>query len=171
MPTTLTQLSAGRELTSLRIPLDCKDTATALRQGPATEPGGAPAWLLFLCSEHSEDLPHWPGAPADTADRLTLPCGSALDYRTTEQVLQSHADLWLTPLTRVNPAAHAGAWPEVLDRAHRFLASRLAEASGEGETLNSVTTMLGMAAEYAEAGDLYQATVPLAYCETAAHSL
>jgi hypothetical protein len=31
--------------------------------------------------------------------------------------------------------------------------------------------MLGMAAEYAKAGDLYQATVPLAYCETAAHRL
>jgi hypothetical protein len=68
-------------------------------------------------------------------------------------------------------AAYAGGWPEVLDRAHRFFAARLAEAGGEGETLNSVTTMLGMAAEYAEAGDLYQATVPLAYCETTAQSL
>ncbi|WP_406503226.1 hypothetical protein [Streptomyces sp. NBC_01602] len=58
-----------------------------------------------------------------------------------------------------------------LDRAHRFLASRLAEAGGEGETLNSVTMMLGMAAEYAKTGNLYQATVPLAYCETAAQSL
>lgn len=108
MPTTLTQLSACRELTSLRSPLHCKDTATVLRQGPVREPGGAPAWLLFLCSEHSEDLPDWPGFPADTADRLTLSCGDALDYRTTEQILQSHADLWLTPLTQVDPAAHAG---------------------------------------------------------------
>ncbi|MER5185696.1 hypothetical protein ABT009_46885 [Streptomyces sp. NPDC002896] len=137
-----------------------------LRQGPAAEPGGAPAWLLFLCSEHSDELPGWPGTVADTEDPLTLSCGAALDYRTTEQVLQSHADLWLTPLTGVDPATHAGAWPETLGQAHRLLTARLAKADGEGETLNSLTMMLRMAAEYAEAGNLYQTTGPLGYGET-----
>lgn len=37
--------------------------------------------------------------------------------------------------------------------------------------LSSFTIMLGMASEYAAGGDLYQATVPLAYCETLAHCL
>jgi hypothetical protein len=142
-----------------------------LRQRPAVEPGEAPAWLAFLCSEHSEALPGWPGTAADTEDPLTLSCGAVLDYRTTEQVLQSHADLWLTPLTGVDPTAHAGAWPEVLDQAHRVLRGRLAQVGGEGETLNSLTMMLGMASEYAAGGDLYQATVPLGYCETLAQRL
>ncbi|GFE21149.1 hypothetical protein RB199_11270 [Streptomyces libani] len=61
MPTTLSQLSADRQLTALRRPLPCNGMATVLRQGTAAEPGEAPAWLLFLCSEHSEDLPVWPG--------------------------------------------------------------------------------------------------------------
>ncbi|MGG2464840.1 hypothetical protein ACO0M4_34650 [Streptomyces sp. RGM 3693] len=51
MPTTLTQLNAGRQLTALRHPIPCKGTATVLRQGPAAEPGQAPDWLLFLCTE------------------------------------------------------------------------------------------------------------------------
>ncbi|WP_329141756.1 hypothetical protein OIU91_40780 [Streptomyces sp. NBC_01456] len=171
MPTTLTQLSADRQLTALRRPLPCEGTATVLRQGPATEPGGAPAWLLFLCSEHSENLPDWPGTVADTADRLTLSCGAALDYRTTEQVLQPHADLWLTPMTGVDPATYDDGWHEILHRAHRVLAERPAEAGGKGETLHSLTMMLGIAAEYAEGDDLYQATVPLGYCETLSRNL
>ncbi|MGG2460307.1 hypothetical protein ACO0M4_10865 [Streptomyces sp. RGM 3693] len=97
---------------------------------------------------------------------LTLLCGGVLDYRTTEQVLQSHADLWLTSVTGVDPATCSGGWPEVLDQAHRVLSERLAAAGGEGETLNSITMMLRMAAEYAAEGDPYQATVPLGYCET-----
>ncbi|WP_406177239.1 hypothetical protein [Streptomyces sp. NBC_00996] len=36
-----------------------------------------------------------------------------------------------------------------LDQAHRVLRARLVEAGGEGETLNSVRTMLCMASEYA----------------------
>ncbi|MET9520319.1 hypothetical protein [Streptomyces sp. NPDC002994] len=126
---------------------------------------------MFLCSEHSEDLPCWPGAEADTVDPLTLSCGAALDYRSTEQVLQSHAVLWLTPVTGVESATCADGWPEALHRAHRVLALRLEEAGGEGETLNSLTMMLGMAVEYAAEGDLYQAMVPLGYGETLSRNL
>lgn len=171
MPTTLAQLSANRQLTALRHPLSCEDTAAVLRQGTAAEPGEAPAWLLFLCSGHSEDLPDWPGTVADTADRLTLSCGSVLDYRITEQVLQSHADLWLISMTGVDPAACSGGWPEVLDQAHRVLSERLEEAGGEDETLNSITMMLRMASAYASEGDPYQATVPLGHCEALSRKL
>jgi hypothetical protein len=68
VPSDIKQLTAGRQLTGLRQVLDCPATPTTLRQGPA----------------------------ADT-DGLRLSCGSVLDYRPAEQLLQSHADLWLPP--------------------------------------------------------------------------
>jgi hypothetical protein len=171
VPSDIEQLTAGRQLTGLRQVLNCPSTPTTLRQGPAAAPGEPPAWLALLCPAHSEALPEWPGTPAD-ADGLRLSCGSVLDYRSTEQLLQSHADLWLTPLTGVAPKAHAGGWPEVLDQADRVLRARLGEDSADGdETLHSIAMMLAMASHNAAEGDLYQATVPLAYCETLAQRL
>lgn len=172
MPSDIKQLTAGRQLTGLRQVLDCPATATVLRQGPAAAPGESPDWLALLCPAHHEALPGWPGTTADTAG-LRLSCGSVLDYRSAEQLLQSHADLWLTPLTGVDPKTYAGVWPEVLDQADRVLRARLGEdaADGEDETLHSLAMMLGMASRNAAEGDLYQATVPLAYCETLAQRL
>ncbi|WP_237409061.1 hypothetical protein [Streptomyces sp. M2CJ-2] len=97
-------------------------------------------------------------------------CGSVLDYRPTEQLLQSHADLWLTPLTGVDPKTHAGGWPDVLDQADCVLRTRLGEDAADGgdETLHSIALMLEMASRNAAEGNLYQATVPLAHCETLA---
>ncbi|GAA3079342.1 hypothetical protein [Streptomyces glomeratus] len=127
---------------------------------------------MLLCPAHSQALPGWPGITAD-ADGLRLSCGSVLDYRSAEQLLQSHADLWLTPLTGVDPKTHAGVWPEVLDQADRVLGARLGEDAADGgdETLQSIALMLEMASRIAAEGDLYQATVPLAYCETLAQRL
>jgi hypothetical protein len=45
------------------------------------------------------------------------------------------------------------------------------DASDGDETLHSLAMMLGMASRNAAEGDLYQATVPLAYCETLAQRL
>ncbi|MFE6155605.1 hypothetical protein [Streptomyces sp. NPDC057889] len=167
MPT-ITQLCGARTLTSLRTPLTCKLTSTLVRQGPATQPSGAPAWLLFLCIEHGQALPNWPGAPADPDDPPTMACGAVLDFRSTEQVLQSHADLWLAPLTGVDPKMYitADKWANVLIQAHRALAEQPECAGGVSEPLNSFLMMLGIAVESAAMGDLYQAIVPLAYCET-----
>ncbi|WP_258308870.1 hypothetical protein [Streptomyces sp. NWU339] len=50
-----------------------------------------------------------------------MPCGTVVDYRSPEGRLQSHADLWLTPLTGVDLAAYGGAWSDVLDQADRVL--------------------------------------------------
>jgi hypothetical protein len=171
VPSDITQLAAGRQLTGLRQVLDCPAAPTTLRQGPAAAPGEPPDWLALLCPAHSEALPEWPGTASDT-DGLRLSCGSVLDYRSAEQLLQSHADLWLTPLTGVDPKTHAGGWPEVLDQADGVLRARLGEDASDGdETLHSLAMMLGMASRNAADGDLYQATVPLAYCETLAQRL
>ncbi|MFD3485018.1 hypothetical protein [Streptomyces sp. NPDC058665] len=171
MPTALQQLSAHRELSALRAVLKCPQKASALREGTAVDSGTGPAWLVFLCSEHSEQLPGWPGVRTH-ADHSSMPCGSALDYRPTEQLLQSHADLWLTPLTGVDPAAHGGAWSDVLDQADRALLARAErEAGGEDSPLQSMVTMMGMACRSAAEGDLEQAAVALGYCETLALNL
>jgi hypothetical protein len=165
VPSDIKQLTADRPLTALRRVLDCTVTATAVRQGPAGTPGEVPGWLAFLCPAHSQALPRWPGTAADTEDTGSMFCGSVMDFRPTEQLLQSHADLWLTPLTGVDPKTFGAVWPEVLEQADRVLRARL-EEGGEGELLNSIAMMLGMASEYAAEGDLRQATVPLTYCET-----
>jgi hypothetical protein len=44
VPSDITQLTAGRQLTGMRQVLDCPATATKLRQGPATAPGEPPDW-------------------------------------------------------------------------------------------------------------------------------
>ncbi|GAA5706846.1 hypothetical protein [Streptomyces avermitilis] len=103
---------------------------------------------------------------------MCLPCGSVLDYRSAEQLLQSHADLWLTRLTGVDPKTYARVWPDVLNQADRVMRARLGEDTADGdETLHSLAMMLEMASRNAAEGNLCQATVPLAYCETLAQRL
>ncbi|WP_329295945.1 hypothetical protein [Streptomyces sp. NBC_01455] len=168
MPTALQQLSAHRELSALRAVLECPQKASALREGAAVDSGTGPAWLVFLCSEQ---LPGWPDVRTHD-DHGSMPCGSVLDYRPTEQLLQSHADLWLTPLTGVDPAAYGGAWSDVLDQADRALLARAErEAGSEDSPLQSMLTIMGMACWSAAEGDLKQAAVALGYCETIALSL
>ncbi|WP_326693184.1 hypothetical protein OIE63_39340 (plasmid) [Streptomyces sp. NBC_01795] len=172
MPTPFQQLSAHRELSALRTVLKCSGKTTALREGPADEPGQNAAWLAFLCPAHSESLPEWPGARTHP-DSDSLPCGTVLDFRATEQLLQSHADLWLTPLTGVRPDASRGAWPDFLDQAGRVLRDRLEQDDGADEDgpLQSIVMMMGMARRSAASDDLHQATISLGYCETLTQSL
>jgi hypothetical protein len=78
---------------------------------------------------HSEELPGWPGVETH-ADNGSMPCGTVLDYRPAEQLLQSHADLWLKPVTGVHPQTFGGVWSEILDQADRVLATRLEREQG-----------------------------------------
>lgn len=166
------RLAAGRQFTSLRIPLSCSEKATTLRQGPPTEDGAGPAWIGSLCPAHADALPAWPGTLAGP-DSGRHTCGGFLDFRTTEQLLQSHADLWLTPLTGVDPKAFDGNWVDVLEQADRVLQARLEESGDvdEDEPLLSIASLLGIARDNAAEGDLRQATVPLATCESIAGDL
>ncbi|MEU9631516.1 hypothetical protein AB0D89_32595 [Streptomyces luteogriseus] len=128
VPSLVNRLVAGRQITAMRMLLQCSTGAVILRQGPAAEPGTDPAWFAFLCLAHSEDLPDWPANVDHTDDGLTLGCGTILDFRPAEQLLQSHADLWLTPMTGVQPPARNDAWVDVLDQAYQVLDAR-AEAN------------------------------------------
>jgi len=167
------QPCAGRQITSMRIVLECSTTATSIRQGPAVETGTDPAWLAYLCPAHTEDLPGWPGtATVAVGGDSRLHCGIVLDYRPTEQVLQSHAGLWLTPLTGVDPQALKHSWYDVLDQSNRVVLARLEEdGGGEDGPLQSLSMMLGMAVQNVSEGNPFQALVPLAYCETVSQEL
>ncbi|MDX2993517.1 hypothetical protein [Streptomyces scabiei] len=172
MPSIVQELSGHRDLGGLRTVVECHFKATVLREGPAQDSGPGAAWLAYLCPVHVVDLDGWPGA-ADHADDGTMPCGTVLDYRSGDQLLQSHADLWLTPLTGVDPAAYDGVWSEVLDQADRVLVARVeeAEAAGEESPLQSMLVMTDVARKAAARGDLGVATTSLAYCETLAMRL
>ncbi|MEU7596564.1 hypothetical protein AB0B79_26550 [Streptomyces sp. NPDC039022] len=145
---------------------------TVLRIGPAQDAGTGAAWLAFLCPVHTVDLGGWPGAE-DHPDTGAMPYGTVLDYRSPEGRLQSHADLWLTPLTGVDPVAYGGAWSDVLDQADRVLLARAeaAEAADEDSPLQNMLAVMGVARRSAAEGDLGVAATALGYCETLAQSL
>jgi hypothetical protein len=155
-------LSAGQSLTALRTVMDCTTTATALRHGPASQPGPGVTWIAYLCPAHTGALPEWPGTP--TADDDTgMKCGTLLDFRPTEQLLQSHAGLWLTPLTGVDPKDPGGNWAAVIQEADRVLRSRL----DEDDPLYNVWSMITFTPE--DLSDLPQMALHLSYCEIYAH--
>jgi hypothetical protein len=164
------QLSAHRQLTALRTVMQCKTKASALREGPAAGDGPGAAWVAFLCPTHSEGLPEWP-ATQTHADQDSMPCGTVLDFRPTEQLLRSHADLWLTPLTGVRPETYGGVWSDVLDQADRVLRERLEPDADEDGPLPGILTMMSLARGSAAEGDLMQAASALGYCETLAEGM
>ncbi|MFF4534213.1 hypothetical protein ACFY1P_33700 [Streptomyces sp. NPDC001407] len=172
MPSIVQELSGHRDLGGLRRVVECPAQATVLREGPAQDSGPGAAWLAYLCPAHTVDLDGWPGA-ADHADAGSMPCGTVLDYRSGEQQLQSHADLWLTPLTGVDPAAHGGAWADVLDQVDRVLVARVDQATavGEDSPLQNMLALMDVARRAAAKGDLGVAATSLAYCETFAQRL
>ncbi|WP_019074338.1 hypothetical protein [Streptomyces hokutonensis] len=172
MPSLVQQLSAHRQLTALRAVVRCKAKSTVLREGPAAGDGPGAAWVAFLCPTHSEGLPEWP-ATQTHADQDSMPCGSVLDFRPPEQLLQSHADLWLTPLTGVRADTYGGVWYDVLEQAERVVRERLEQEGDADEDgpLQSIVTMMWFACRAANEGDLMQAAVSLGYCETLAQSL
>ena len=166
MPTVFQQLASHREISALRNVLDCSLDASVLREGAAVESGTGPAWLMFLCPAHSEELPAWPGAGTHD-DNGSMSCGTVLDYRSAEEMLQSHADLWLTPLTGVRPEGFGGVWSEVLNEADRVLVARLEqETDGEGEVLQGMLAMMDLACRSAAEDNLTQAATSLVLCET-----
>jgi hypothetical protein len=170
LPSLVQQLSAHRQLTSLRTVVRCKAKSTVLREGPAAGDGPGAAWVAFLCPMHSEGLPEWP-ATQTHADHDSMPCGTVLDFRPTEQLLHSHADLWLTPLTGVRPETYGGVWSDVLDQADRVLRQRLEPDTDEDGPLPGILTMLWLARQSAAEGDLMQASSALGHCETLAQGM
>ncbi|MER5599432.1 hypothetical protein [Streptomyces sp. NPDC002265] len=170
MPSIAQRLSAHREPTTVRMVVQCPAHASTLREGPALGDGSGVSWLAFLCRVHAEESPEWAGV-ATHADRGSVPCGSVMDFRPIEQVLRSHADLWLTSLTGVCANTGDSVWTDVLAEAERVLRARLTQAGAEDSPLQSIAMMIGLARRSAELGDLGQVASSLGYCEMLALGL
>ncbi|MCX4971058.1 hypothetical protein OHA98_41340 [Streptomyces sp. NBC_00654] len=172
MPSIVQKLSGRRAIGGLRMPVQCSLKTAVVREGPAQSSGAGAAWIAYLCPVHAADLDGWPGV-TDHPETGPMSCGTVLDYRSPEEQLQSHADLWLTRLTGVDPAAYDGVWAEVLDQADRVLLTRFEEAgtTGEDSPLQNMLAPMDMARQYAAEGDLGMAATSLGYCETFARNL
>ncbi|MER6537964.1 hypothetical protein ABT215_30050 [Streptomyces sp900105755] len=170
MPSVAQWLSARREPTAVRMVVQCSAQASTLREGPALDDGSGAAWLAFLCRVHAEGSPEWAGVAAHT-DRASAPCGSVMEFRPAQQVLRSHADLWLTSLTGVRADTGDGVWTDVLAEAERVLGARLTRAGAEDGPLQGIAIMIGLARRSSELGDLGQVAAILGYCEMLALSL
>ncbi|MEU9777089.1 hypothetical protein [Streptomyces sp. NPDC047968] len=73
-------------------------------------------------------------------------CGTVVDYRGYDQVVQSHSDLWLRPLAMHGPEDHGGDVALALAAAVEFLVGARA-----GREAGGVPAALGHAARVAEA--------------------
>ncbi|MFC5201787.1 hypothetical protein [Streptomyces kaempferi] len=173
MPFTVQRLFARREPTALRMVVECSANASTLREGPVLDDGSGTAWFVFLCPAHAEGLPEWLGV-ATHADQGSMPCGSVMDFRSADQVLQSHADLWLTSLTGVCADMKDDVLADVLTEAEQVLRLRLRldqDAGTEDGPLRGIAMMIDLACRSAALGDLGQVAMILGYCEMVAKGL
>ena len=118
-------------------------------RGQDTDP--IPAVRVRVCAGHAAAQPMSALAglrPRAVEETSGVGCGVVLDYRGQDEVLRTHAELWLTPLTGVRPADHGGNWAAVLHAAHSALEAEYPTA--EGEAYESTATSLALAAQMAE---------------------
>jgi hypothetical protein len=156
----------SNELRSLRQLhfMHCSATALLALEGPPQD-GGALSYAVYLCPDHlGQGLDGFPGAPVTGASGMS--CGTVTDFRDTDTILRSHADLWLGPLFGAHPDDHGHDWAAAVHWACSR-AQALADTP-EGAQFGEVLLMLEMAAEYAESGDKRMLGTALSNAETMA---
>jgi hypothetical protein len=89
-----------------------------------------------------------------------------VEFRDTDTLLNSHADLWLRPLLGVHVDDHDGDWTATLTRACEQLQQHGADT--EGSPYYSVLTMVEMARGYAATGDKRMICTALSHAESLA---
>lgn len=142
---------AGRPMTLLRSEmktlrmlhyLHCRTPSVVAVEGELLPSGKAPEYVLFLCEAHRGGLQDWPGEAVD-GDTNGMGCGTVLDFRDLDVILQSHVDLWLRDLTGADPADHGGDWAAVLRHACEYL--DMLVATEDGAAYYDALTMLELA--------------------------
>ncbi|MFD3729026.1 hypothetical protein [Streptomyces sp. NPDC058671] len=77
-------------------------------------------YRLQVCRRHRWLTEQWTGRRTVAGPAAGV-CGEVLDYRGYLKVVESHADLWLRPLTAHGPEDHGGDLPRALTAAYETL--------------------------------------------------
>ncbi|MEU3220054.1 hypothetical protein [Streptomyces sp. NPDC006971] len=100
-------------------------------------------YRLGVCHRHRWLAQDWPGTRTAAPDKSGR-CGTAVDHRTYDDVVQSHIDLWIRPATAQDLPEHGGS-------AARMLRAAAAWAQQDSRGEHALAVVLGHAASVAEA--------------------
>ncbi|MFJ6014442.1 hypothetical protein [Streptomyces sp. NPDC092952] len=100
-------------------------------------------YRLGVCHRHRWLAQDWPGTRTTAPDGSGR-CGTAVDHRTYDGVVQSHIDLWIRPATTQDLPEHGGS-------AARLLRAAAAWAQQDSRGEHALAVVLGHAATVAEA--------------------
>ncbi|MFI5867115.1 hypothetical protein [Streptomyces sp. NPDC051546] len=126
----------------------CSAPATQVVEGRSREKGRALQYRVEVCVRHRWLAQHWPGrcTKREPGGR----CGTMADHRAYLQVVQSHVDTWILPLTAQD--LHDDNVAAALRAAHQWMEDAYGSpATARGDLWYAVAAALGHAAWLAEA--------------------
>ncbi|MEU2674232.1 hypothetical protein ABZ622_36285 [Streptomyces sp. NPDC007164] len=98
----------------------CTDPATTVIERRSQKAGQALQYRLGTCRRHRWLARDWRGLRTRSPGEGR--CGTVIDYRSYERIVQSHADLWIGPSTTQYLQMHGGDVARTLRAAHAFKA-------------------------------------------------
>ncbi|GAU66673.1 hypothetical protein SSP35_03_03210 [Streptomyces sp. NBRC 110611] len=128
----------------------CPMPAAHAVEGRSRKAGRALEYQVKVCTRHRSLTQDWPGRQISHAPDGR--CGTVLDHRAYEQVVQSHGDQWIGPLTTQRLRDYGGDVAAMLRAAHDWLAAVFKDPEMQRyEIHGAVVTALDHAARLAEA--------------------
>ncbi|MCX4681340.1 hypothetical protein OG413_45365 [Streptomyces sp. NBC_01433] len=128
----------------------CSAPATHVVESRCRKKGRALEYRVEVCERHRWIAGHWPGRR--TRREPGGQCGTMADHRAYTQVVQSHVDMWIGPLTTQDLERHGGDAAAALRAAHQWLQDAYGDCStARGDIWHAVAAALGHAAWLAEA--------------------
>ncbi|MEU9761922.1 hypothetical protein AB0D98_19675 [Streptomyces sp. NPDC047987] len=122
----------------------CSAPATHVVEARSRKKGRVLKYRVEMCASHRWLARPWPGRRA--SQEPDGRCGTMADHRAYTQVVQSHVEAWIGPLTGQDLQAHDGDVSAALRAAHRWL-----QDGSCSEIWHAVAALLGHAAWLAEA--------------------
>ncbi|MFD8900519.1 hypothetical protein [Streptomyces ardesiacus] len=128
----------------------CSAPATHVVEARSRKEGRVLEYRVEVCASHRWFARSWPGRR--TTQEPGGRCGTMADHRAYTQVVQSHVDTWIRPLTAQDLDMHGGDAAVALRAAHQWLQDAYGDrATAHGEIWHAVAAALGHASWLAEA--------------------
>ncbi|MDF3303041.1 hypothetical protein [Streptomyces tropicalis] len=128
----------------------CTAPATHMVEGRSRTKERALQYRVEVCARHRWLAGHWPGR--HTRREPGGRCGTMADHRAYLQVVRSHLDTWVGPLTTQDLDTHGGDVAAALRAAHQWMREGYGDrATARGDLWYAVAVALGHAAWLAEA--------------------